>query len=307
MAQGQKESPSDPETSDLSFVVEEAEDRLRLDVFLAARLPGQSRSRIQAVIKAGGVSHAGRITRASEPVRTGEEIRWREPAPVPDEHATAEDIALEILHEDADLIVLHKPAGMVVHPGAGNLQGTLVSALLHHCGNLSTIGGVERPGIVHRLDKETSGCLVVAKNDTAHRSLATQFEKREVRKTYLAVVEGRPKRPAGTVSEPIGRHPVHRQKMTVTERGRAAVTEYKVLAAQGGLTLVECRPQTGRTHQIRVHLKHLGCPVAGDPVYGKRGPWPRHLLHAWKLAFRHPATNEPLEFTAPSPVEFRFS
>jgi 23S rRNA pseudouridine1911/1915/1917 synthase len=178
--------------------------------------------------------------------------------------------------------------------------------LLHHCGSLSQIGGVERPGIVHRLDKETSGCLVVAKNDRAHRSLAEQFAGREVKKIYLAVTAGAPRYRAGTVEVPIARHRVHRQRMAVSEpgEGRDAVTDYRVISSANGRSLIECRPRTGRTHQIRVHLRHLGCPILGDPLYGRRGAFTRHMLHAWKLEFRHPITGGPLAFEAPPPEGF---
>ena len=223
------------------------------------------------------------------------------------ESAQAQEMPLELLFEDDFLAVLSKPAGMVVHPGPGHKGGTLVSGLLHHFGSLSQIGGVERPGIVHRLDKETSGCLVVAKTDTAHRSLAAQFAGREVGKVYLALVSGTPRRRSGVVDAPISRHPVNRKKMAVCApgRGRAAVTEYRVLSSEGGVTLMECRPRTGRTHQIRVHLKHLGCPVLGDPLYGRRGSFSRHMLHAWKLEFRHPRDGRLLAFEAAVPPEFR--
>jgi 23S rRNA pseudouridine1911/1915/1917 synthase len=186
------------------------------------------------------------------------------------------------------------------------MTGTLVHALLHHCDDLSGIGGVERPGIVHRLDKETSGCLVIAKNDFAHQSLAAQFADRRVEKIYLAIVDGAPRRRTGEVNEPIGRHPANRQKMKVTslEKGREALTVYRVLASEGGLSLVECRPRTGRTHQIRVHLKYLGTPVSGDSVYGRRGTFERHLLHAWRLSFDHPRSGERLTLTAPIPADF---
>ena len=293
-------------SADQTFVVETSEAGLRLDRYLSARLPEHSRSHIQAVIKEGGVLHNGGPAKASETVRTGDAVAWTAPAPKPCTTAEAEDIPLDILYEDENLIVLHKPAGMVVHPGAGNPSGTLVSALLHHCGNLSLIGGVERPGIVHRLDKETSGCLVVAKNDLAHRSLAEQFANREVKKTYLAVTVGAPRYRTGKVEAPIARHRVHRQKMAVSEPGdgRDALTEYNVLASANGRALIECKPRTGRTHQIRVHLRHLGCPIVGDPLYGKRGAFTRHLLHAWKLEFRHPVSGETMRFEAKPPPEF---
>ncbi len=279
----------------------------RLDHFLAGCLPDVSRSRIQSVIRSGGVLLNGSPSKSSEPVKAGDAVSWTEPEAVPCQTAVAEDIPLDILHEDKFLIVLHKPAGMVVHPGAGNFAGTMVSALLHHCKNLSLIGGVERPGIVHRLDKETSGCLVVAKTDAAHRGLSEQFANREVKKTYLALVAGKPRHPHGTITAPIGRHRTHRQKMAVSEpgEGRDARTDYRVLAASEKRSLVECKPHTGRTHQIRVHLKHLGCPVLGDPIYGQRGNFSRHMLHAWKLEFVHPVSKKPMAFEAPPPPEFQ--
>lgn len=306
----QKEFPAaSPALNEQTFEVEAVDAGERLDLFLAGRLDGVSRSRIQSLIRSGQVWLNGAPSRASEPLREGYVVLWREPAAVACDNATAEDIPLDILYEDADIVVVNKPAGMVVHPGAGHADGTLVSALLHHCGSLSQIGGVERPGIVHRLDKETSGCLVVAKNDMAHQSLAEQFADREVKKTYLAVVEGCPRIRAGVIDEPIERHRVNRQKMAIArdDRGRSARTEYTVLAKKDNLTLIECKPLTGRTHQIRVHLKHLGFPIAGDPIYGHRRNYERHLLHAWKLAITHPREQVPMTFEAPPPIEFRFT
>ena len=278
----------------------------RLDRFVAAHEPELSRSRVQALMRAGHILHNGAPARPSEILRANDEITVDIPDAAPHAELRAEEIPLSILHEDSDLLVLDKPAGLVVHPGAGNATGTLVQALLRHCKDLSGIGGVERPGIVHRLDKETSGCLVIAKNDLAHQSLAAQFADRTIGKTYLAVVEGTLRRGSGVIEAPIGRHRVHRQKMAVVpeEKGREAVTNYRVLASGDGLSLVECVPKTGRTHQIRVHLKHLGHPIAGDPVYGRRGKFERHLLHAWKLAFEHPREGGRLSFTAPVPADF---
>lgn len=282
---------------------------IRLDRCLAGFLPAISRSRIQAVIRSGGVLLNGAPGKASDIVRVDDEIVWREPAAVECESARAQEMPLEILFEDEVLAVLNKPAGIVVHPAPGHKDGTLVSGLLHHFGSLSQIGGVKRPGIVHRLDKETSGCLVVAKSDAAHQLLAAQFAGREVSKVYLAVVSGSPRFRSGVVDAPIARHPVHRKKMAVraTVRGRDAVTEYRVLESKGGMSLIECRPRTGRTHQIRVHLKYLGCPVLGDPLYGRRGSFSRHMLHAWKLEFRHPVTGQRLAFEAVPPPEFRIT
>ncbi len=279
---------------------------IRFDQFLATRHADFSRSRIQTLIRSGHARLNGETSRPSESLREGDTLTLEVPPPVPTESATAEDIPLTILYEDPDLLVLDKPAGLVVHPGAGNATGTLVNALLHHCRGLSVIGGEERPGIVHRLDKETSGCLVVAKNDPAHNSLAAQFADRTVEKIYLAVVYGTPRRPKGEITAAIARHPVHRQRMAVSdhESARPAVTEWTSLLTQDKLSLIECRPRTGRTHQIRVHLKHIGLPLAGDPVYGKRGQFTRHLLHAHRLTFDHPRTAERLTFTAPIPVDF---
>ncbi len=289
----------------VEFVVEKADAATRLDHFLAAKVPTLSRSRLQALIKQGCVTVAGHGAAPSDKVRGGDRIVLREPAPMPSGTAP-EAIALDILHEDADLIVINKPPGLVVHPAVGHPGGTLVNALLHHCGALSVIGGEERPGIVHRLDKETSGCLVAAKNDAAHHELARQFAEREVRKIYLALAAGRLPRKAGVMDAAIGRHKVHRQKMSVQRAGdgRAAKTEWRVLAEIPCGSLVECTLHTGRTHQIRVHLKHLGHPVLGDAVYGKRGDFPRQMLHAWKLGFTHPRTGIRLDFTAPIPPDF---
>jgi 23S rRNA pseudouridine1911/1915/1917 synthase len=282
----------------------------RLDRCLVGLLPAVSRSRIQAAIRSGQVLLNGTPAKASESVRAGDEILWRESPPARcDEYLLAQKMPLEILYEDDFLAVLNKPAGVIVHPGAGQRDGTLVSGLLHHFGKLSDAGGVDRPGIVHRLDKETSGCLIVAKTDAAHRSLAAQFAGQRVSKTYLALVSGTPRWRSGVVDAPIGRHPVNRKKMAVSPsgRGRAAVTEYHLLDSTGEVSLLECRPRTGRTHQIRVHLKHLGCPVLGDSVYGRRGNFSRHMLHAWKLQFQHPIDGRSLAFEAAPPPEFRIS
>ena len=277
----------------------------RLDRYLALALPQFSRSRLQTLIRSGDVQLQGKAARVRETVRAGDVVRLVEP-PVQEIDDQAEQIPLEILFEDDDLLVLNKAAGLVVHPGAGNQTHTLVNALLHHCASLSGIGGKQRPGIVHRLDKETSGCLVVAKNDAAHSALARQFAEREVNKTYLALVAGIPKRSRGIIEAPIGRHPVHRKKMHIDlRRGRAARTEYRVLQSGGGISLVECALHSGRTHQIRVHLHHLGHPVIGDSLYGKKNAAPRQMLHAWKLGFTHPRTKERLFFEAPVPPDFR--
>ena len=277
----------------------------RLDQFLAARAATLSRARIQDLIKAGHVTLNGRATKASARLRDGDVLALAEPPPVPSA-TLAEDIALDVLFEDDDLIVLNKPAGMVVHPAAGNWQGTVVNALLHHCPALSGIGGEQRPGIVHRLDKETSGCLVAAKNDAAHQALSKQFAGREVTKIYLALTSGKFRAASGVIEGAIGRHPVQRKKMTVLAdgRGRAAKTSYRVLAELAAGTLVECTLHTGRTHQIRVHLKHLGHPLLGDEVYGKRAGFARQMLHAWRLGFTHPRTGARMNFQSPIPADF---
>ncbi len=277
----------------------------RLDQFLASNVPALSRVRLQDLIKSGHVTLNGSATKPGARLRTGDAIRLTEPPATPVETA-AEDIALEVLFEDDDLIVINKPAGLVVHPAAGNWSGTLVNALLHHCPALSGIGGEQRPGIVHRLDKETSGCLVAAKNDLAHQALARQFAGREVTKIYLALAAGKLARRSGVIEAPINRHPVQRKKMTVVPagRGREAKTSYRVLAELPQGTLVECTLHSGRTHQIRVHLKHLGNPVLGDELYGKRAGFARQMLHAWRLGFAHPRTNEKMNFESPIPPDF---
>lgn len=267
-------------------------------------MPEFSRVRLQTFIRTGYVLVNGSPARSSQTLRAPDEIRVTIPDEVEPTVAEPQNIPLDILHEDPLFLVLNKPAGIVVHPGAGNADGTLVNALLFHCAGLSVIGGVERPGIVHRLDKETSGCLIIAKTDLAHQSISGQFAERRVKKTYLALVDGVPRMPHGKIEAAIGRHAVHRQKMTISERGRNSVTQYHVLASSLGKSLLQCQPQTGRTHQIRVHLKHLGHPIIGDPLYGRRGGQTRHFLHAWKIAFTHPGTGMPLEFCAPLPPDF---
>jgi 23S rRNA pseudouridine1911/1915/1917 synthase len=285
-------------------MAEPADAGSRLDHFLAARIGELSRSRIQTLMEEGHVLVNGEPKLRSCKLRGGEQIVLTVPPVIASENLP-EDIALEILFEDDDLIVINKPPGLVVHPAPGHSGGTLVNALLNHCTSLSGIGGVERPGIVHRLDKETSGCLVAAKNDAAHHSLTEQFAGREIRKIYLAIASGILKKQKGTINVPLGRHPVRRQKMGIRERdGREAITDWLVLSALQCGTLVQCTLHTGRTHQIRVHLKHLGHPVVGDEVYGKRAGFTRQLLHAWKLGFAHPRTGNPLDFTAPIPPDF---
>ncbi len=290
----------------IELVVPPNEARLRLDQFLAKRLPEFSRSRLQQLIRDRFVRLNNSTTRPRHIVRGGDKIELTEPPPEKIE-TLPEAIPLEILFEDDDLIIINKPAGLVVHPGAGHREHTLVNALLNHCAALSGIGGKERPGIVHRLDKDTSGCLVVAKNDVTHRDLSKQFAARTVEKIYLALVAGKLPKTAGVIEEKIGRHPVHRKRMSATTLGgRAAKTEYRVVQASDRASLVECRLYSGRTHQIRVHLHHLGHAVLGDKVYAPRlaKDFPRQMLHAWKLGFRHPRTEEWKSFEAPLPDDF---
>ena len=288
------------------FVVPKEQTLLRLDRFLARELTAYSRSRIQQLIRTGFVRLNGAATRPRQLVRSGDRIEVTEP-PLEKIENQPESIPLDILFEDEDLIVINKPAGLVVHPGAGHREHTLVNALLAHCTTLSGIGGKERPGIVHRLDKDTSGCLVVAKNDAAHRELSKQFAERTVKKIYLVLVAGKLRRQAGVIEEKIGRHPVHRQRMSVASlRGRAAKTEYRVVRSGETASLIECRLHSGRTHQIRVHLHHLGHPVLGDKVYAARleKHLPRQMLHAWKIAFQHPRTGQREHFEAPLAGDF---
>jgi 23S rRNA pseudouridine1911/1915/1917 synthase len=280
---------------------------LRLDRFLALSLPQFSRARLQDLIRTGAVIWQGKKPRPRETIHSGDVVRLTVP-PVETIEAQPEEIALRILFEDDDLLVIDKPAGLVVHPGAGNQTHTLVNALLHHCTNLSGIGGKQRPGIVHRLDKHTSGATVVAKNDRTHQELSRQFADREITKIYLALVTGVLRRRRGTIDASIGRHPQHRKKMAVNaERGRAARTDYRVLGAEGGVSLDECTLHSGRTHQIRVHLHPLGHPVLGDSLYGRNRQIaaPRQMLHSWKLGFTHPRTKERMLFEAPIPEDFR--
>ena len=285
----------------------------RLDAFLRTHFPGVSRGTIQRLLAGGHIRVNGRQAKPSHHPRAGEVVSVRWPAP-DSPLAQPEDIPLDILYEDDDLLALNKPAGLVVHPAAGHAAHTLVNALLHHCaGHLSGIGGVARPGIVHRLDKETSGCLVVAKNDAAHLHLSGQFAAREVEKTYEAIVCGQWPGPGGEIDIPISRHRVDRKRMAAGA-GRPARTTFRVLEWLRGATRVEVDLHTGRTHQIRVHFQHLGFPVVGDLVYGRRHNArlrqatgcgaPRQMLHARKLALTHPRTGQRLVFEAPLPADF---
>jgi 23S rRNA pseudouridine1911/1915/1917 synthase len=306
-----------------------AQEGLRLDRFLADTLPELSRSRLQQLIAAGNAAQDGRtVGDANARVKPGQTYQIRLPPPVPATPA-AQDIPLVIVHEDDDLIVIDKPAGLVMHPAAGNPDGTLVNALIAHCGaSLSGLGGEARPGIVHRLDKDTSGLVVAAKNERAMHSLAKQFEHRTVERAYNAAAWGAPRLASGQIEGDIGRNPFDRKRMAVLRGGgRPARTNYAVLERYGDAdrpfaSLVECRLETGRTHQIRVHLAHLGHPLIGDPTYGRaRKPpraktqsqadayaavetFPRQALHAYLLGFKHPTTQKQMRFESPWPADF---
>ena len=306
------------------LTVSQDDEGERLDVFLASRVPEISRSASQRLIEDGCVTVADSSVKASYKVRAGDVIRYTIP-PVKPSEVLSEEIPLDIIYEDEDIIVVNKPKGMVVHPAPGAPDGTLVNALLAHCRGLSSIGGVERPGIVHRLDKDTSGLMVVAKNDAAHRSLQKQIQARTAERKYLALVWGNPRFEKAEVDAPIGRHPSDRKKMAVIEspvyRSRAAVTDLRVLERFGPITLMEARLRTGRTHQVRVHSAYAGHPVVGDPVYssGRRiqsgrkefvsevnrliGELGGQALHAYSLSFGHPRTGKHLSFTVPMPRE----
>lgn len=298
-----------------TFVIEKTLPSGRLDTFLRGKFPAVSRGAVQRLIEDGHIRVNGRAVKPTHTPRAGEqvEVHWPEARPA---EAQPEDIPLDILFEDEALLVLNKPAGLVVHPAAGHEEHTLVNALLHHCaGQLSGIGGVARPGIVHRLDKETSGCLVVAKNDDTHLALSAQFASRKVEKVYHALVCGIIERESGEIRAAIARHPSHRKRMAVrNDQGREARTSYRVLERLKEITLVEAGLHTGRTHQIRVHFQFLGYPLVGDLAYGQRPNQrlkdllgfeaPRVMLHAYQLAFIHPRTGKRMDFEARRPADF---
>lgn len=282
----------------------------RLDKFLVSNLPEFSRARIQGLIADGFVTVNGAgAKKAGQVIEDGDDIEVRIPPPMPS-GLIPEDIPLDIIFENDDLIVVNKPAGMVVHPAAGHYSGTLVNAVLGYDPDLEGIGGEERPGLVHRLDKETSGLIVLAKNERAHNWLQEQFRLRQVEKTYLALVDGKPPTPTGRVEAPIARDPSHRKKMAIVSpgKGREAVSEYKTLESFKNHTLLEFRPHTGRTHQIRLHCQFLGCPIVGDSVYGKRtvtATINRHFLHAIRLKIILPNEKQPRTFEADLPEELK--
>jgi 23S rRNA pseudouridine1911/1915/1917 synthase len=284
------------------------EDAARLDKFLVSCLPEFSRSRLQALISAGSILVDGKAAHKSgQMINHGALVQVHIPSPEPS-NLVPEAIPLDIIFENDDLLVVNKPAGMVVHPAAGHSHGTLVHAALAHSPQMEGIGGEKRPGVVHRLDKDTSGLILLAKNDTAHRFLQEQFRQRKTLKIYLALVDGRPPTPTGRIEAAIGRDSVHRKLMAVTgmEKGRDAVSEYRTLETFREHTLLEVHPLTGRTHQIRVHLKFLGCPIAGDRVYGHKNatiPLTRQFLHASQLTIVLPGERIPRTFVAPLPVD----
>jgi len=293
------------------YIVPDSIRRERADKVLAHAFPEHSRSAFQRALEAGRVKVNGKVIEQSQEVMAGQSIEWSFPEVVQAEiHGV--DIPLSVIFEDKHMIVLNKAAGMVVHPGIGTGEDTMVHALLAHCaGGLSGIGGVERPGIVHRLDKETSGLIVVAKNDAAHRTLADQFASRTLKKEYVTIVSGVPKHDSGSIDRSISRHPVHRHRMTTGEGGRPSRTDWAVEKKFAGkAAFLRCRIHTGRTHQIRVHLKSLGHPVLGDETYGwKQDPAlpvpPRVMLHAEHLVFTHPVSGKVMDLTAPLPKDFK--
>lgn len=290
----------------LEFLVQAGEERL--DKYLVSCLPEFSRSRLQGLIRDNQVLVDGQVvTKTSHILNRGQKVVVSIPEPEP-VGLIPEEIPLDIIYESDDLMIINKPAGMVVHPGAGHKTGTLVHAALAHAPELEGIGGELRPGVVHRLDKDTSGLILVAKNDRSHRWLQEQFRLRRVRKVYLALVDGTPPTPTGRIEAPIGRDPAHRRKMAVTtlQKGREAVTEYQTVETYAHHTLIEAHPLTGRTHQIRLHMAFLGCPIVADSLYGRRKPslpLERHFLHATRLTILLPGQMEEQTFTAPLPAD----
>lgn len=296
------------------------EESERLDAFVTRSVTDLTRSAVQRLIESGMITVDGREEKPSFKLRGNERVLVRIPPPVAATPA-AEDIPLDILHEDSDLVVINKPRGMTVHPGAGTSHGTLVNALLGHCTDLSGIGGELRPGIVHRIDKDTTGIIVVAKNDRSHEHLSRQFREHTIKRVYVALVFGSPKQDKGRIESIIGRHPVDRKKMSGKARhGKQAITHWRAIARFPGMTLMQLRLETGRTHQIRVHLSEAGYPLVGDPVYGGAGktasianPQLRELvkdldrqaLHARTLGFIHPATGQYMEFDTPLPEDMQ--
>jgi 23S rRNA pseudouridine1911/1915/1917 synthase len=301
----------------IHVAIAEAANGWRLDRALAEAVPTLSRERLKALISSGKVT-TDDGTAVRDPAKKaigGQNFSVSVPAPTP-AHNAPQDIALEIVFEDDHLLVIDKPAGLVVHPAAGNPDGTLVNALLHHCaGRLSGIGGVARPGIVHRIDKDTSGLMVVAKTDRAHEGLAKQFAVHSIDRRYKAIVAGRPSPPSGSIDAPLARSPANRKKVAIVASGKRAVTHYRTIQPLREATLVECRLETGRTHQVRVHMTSIGNPLLGDPVYGRTKPAHRQLLetlrfrrqalHAAHLGFIHPVKSTALSFESELPADMQ--
>lgn len=291
---------------ELMFYVEKEDEGTRIDKYLSDNIEDRSRAFIQNLIDESNITVNEKIIKSNYKVKDKDKIKVI--IPVPKELTiTGEDIPLDIVFEDKDVVVVNKPQGMVVHPASGVYSGTLVNALLNHCEDLSGINGVIRPGIVHRIDKDTSGVLVIAKNDFAHNKLAEQFKEHSMKREYYALVEGRLKEEEGTVDAPLGRHPQDRIKMAIVKDGKRAVTHYKVIETYKNTSLIRCRLETGRTHQIRVHMAHIGHPLVGDPVYGykkQKYNLEGQMLHAKVLGFVHPTTNEYMEFQTELPSYF---
>lgn len=294
----------------IEVMVDSEHQGARLDVFLTERLAYYydviSRSYVQKLIKDGLVTRNGKAAKANEKVKENEiyEVQYKDPEEL---EATPENIPIDIVYEDEDIVVVNKARGMVVHPAAGNHTGTLVNALLHHCKDLSDIGGTIRPGIVHRLDKDTTGLMVVAKNNMSHLFLSSEIKERKVTRKYMALVEGQVKESKGLIDAPIGRHKTDRKKMAVdVKNGKEARTYYNVIERYNEFTLLECKLETGRTHQIRVHLSYIGYPVVGDPLYGRKDTrgLPGQMLHAYYLEFVHPRTKKRMSFRSELPREF---
>lgn len=289
------------------FIIDENSVNARLDLFLSERMEDKSRSYIQGLIEKSQVKVNGILKKSNYKLKIKDKVLITIPDPVGLD-IEPEDIPLNIVYEDSDVIVVNKPQGMVVHPASGVYTGTLVNALLNHCSDLSGINGITRPGIVHRIDKDTSGILVVAKNDKSHNKLAEQLKDHSMTRVYTALIEGILKEEDGIIDKPLGRHPVERIKISVIKDGKKAVTHYRVLERFKNNTLVECVLETGRTHQIRVHMAYIGHPLVGDPVYGykkQRFNLNGQMLHAKKLGFIHPSTNEYIEFMSDLPDYFK--
>jgi 23S rRNA pseudouridine1911/1915/1917 synthase len=290
----------------MEFIIREEHKDLRIDVYLSNNFEDKSRSYIQNLIEEGKITVNGNLKKSNYKLRIDDKVQVEVPDPVA-LNVKPQEIPLDILYEDKDVVVVNKPQGMVVHPAAGVYEGTLVNALLNHCKDLSGINGVTRPGIVHRIDKDTSGVLVVAKNDHSHNKLAEQLKDHSMTRTYVALTEGVFKQDNGTVEAPLARHPQERIKIAVVKDGRNAVTHYKVLERYKSNSLIECSLETGRTHQIRVHMAHIGHPLVGDPVYGfkkQRFKLEGQMLHAKVLGFIHPTKEVYMEFEAEIPEHF---